>query len=81
MSDVQYEYMTEEEVKRELAEIRKSIHPHALAICVGEKGWVVAIQPGWRPCDKCQGPGQFGTSVCVANLDGSPACENGWIKV
>ena len=74
MSEVNYEYLPEAEAKRRADLYREQIDPSAVALQAGDKGWVVAIQPGWRLCEACQGTGRIGEYRCTD-------CVNGWIKV
>ena len=84
MCDTHIEYLPEAEAKRRAALYREQIDPSAVALSWGDKGWVVAIQPGWRLCEACQGTGwvgEFGKYACIESKEGSPDCVNGWIKI
>ena len=82
MSDgAHYEYMHEAEAKRRAALYREQIDLSAVALSAGDKGWVVAIQPGWRLCSTCHGTGWVGEYRCTQTTEGTPECVNGWIKL
>ena len=74
---VEYQYLSREEAERRARIYRKEVDPSAVALSFGKKGWVVAVRPGWRLCEICDGLGWTGE-------DRDRPCEkcvNGWRRV
>ena len=72
---VEYQYMSEGEARRRAAEYGELMgHPCAVPLSAGDRGWVVAIQPGYRLCDACNGTSYVEDYECKE-------CVFGWVKV
>lgn len=70
---VTYEYYDRAEAERLARIYRKEVDPSAVALYFGKKGWVVAVRPGWKLCEICDGFGWTGE-----DQDRPCICVNGW---
>ena len=69
-------YVTEDVLLQRLDEYTDEHRLSAFGMLVEGKGWVIAIQPGWRLCPTCRGHGY------PDNIEGYPecsACDKGWV--
>ena len=72
-----------EQSAAEFRQLRPELAESVVVMRYGED-WVVAVRPGWRLCEKCNGEGWVGESkeyACVDSILGSAACVNGWVRI
>ncbi|MDE2804047.1 MAG: hypothetical protein OXN18_02765 [Gemmatimonadota bacterium] len=74
---VEYQYLSEEEAERRARIYRTEIDPSAVALSFGKRGWAVAVRPGWRLCEACDGFGWTGDDRDRPCED----CVTGWRRV
>ena len=70
-------YFTQYGAEQVAAEFRELQPQHAESVIVWQltKGWAVIVQPGYRPCDSCNGTGWTdGDSECFD-------CMRGWVRI
>ena len=77
---ISYEYMSQDEAETKATEYRQlpGLESAVALGPMGDKGWVVAVRPGWRLCDNCGGEGWAGDDPEFKYK--CRECRDGWAK-